>query len=63
LRDRTRTALGAKFNPKAFHNLILTNGMLPLTLVERVVDGYIGAQATAQMDLAARSGTSSSSPK
>jgi uncharacterized protein (DUF885 family) len=63
LRDRTRTALGAKFDAKAFHNLILTNGTLPLTLVERVVDGYIAAQTAPQRTVATRSGTSSSSSK
>jgi uncharacterized protein (DUF885 family) len=43
LRDRVRSVLGPKFDPTAYHNLVLTNGMLPLTLVEQVVDRYIAA--------------------
>ena len=41
LRHRAQTALGAKFDPKVLHSVILTSGTLPLTLVEQVVDRYI----------------------
>jgi uncharacterized protein (DUF885 family) len=41
LRDRARDALGEDFDIKAFHDQILGNGALPLTLLERVVDDWI----------------------
>jgi len=43
LRDRARTALGSKFDPKQYHNFVLMTGTLPLTLLEREVDRYISA--------------------
>jgi uncharacterized protein (DUF885 family) len=44
LRDRTRNALGSRFSVKAFHNLVLGLGTVPLNLLEREVDAYIKAQ-------------------
>ena len=44
LRDRARQALGPKFDIRQFHNLVLKNGSLPLSLLERVVDDYIHQQ-------------------
>lgn len=41
LRERARAELGAKFDIKAFHDQILGNGSLPLTLLEQVVDQWI----------------------
>ena len=41
LRDKMKKALGDKFTLKAFHNLILKNGSMPLSLLEKVVDRYI----------------------
>lgn len=43
LRQRAMDALGDRFDIKAFHNLILTNGAMPLQILERVVDDYIAA--------------------
>jgi uncharacterized protein (DUF885 family) len=37
LREEAKKAMGAKFSLKAYHNLVLGNGRLPLTLLERVV--------------------------
>lgn len=45
LREKVKTALSDNFDLKAFHNVILRNGALPLELLERVVDRYI-AEAT-----------------
>ena len=45
LRERARQALGPKFDLRAFHDLLLTGGDLPLALLERRVDAWIGAQA------------------
>ncbi len=37
LREQARKALGAKFSLKEFHNIVLSNGAIPLTLLERVI--------------------------
>ena len=44
LRDKARTALGSRFDPKVYHNAVLMTGTLPLTLLEAEVDRFI-AQA------------------
>jgi uncharacterized protein (DUF885 family) len=41
LREKAKKALGAKFNLRQFHNVVLKNGSVPLELLERVVDEYI----------------------
>jgi uncharacterized protein (DUF885 family) len=41
LRERARAALGSRFKLKDFHAVVLENGSLPLTLLERVVDEWI----------------------
>ncbi|NVJ98061.1 MAG: DUF885 domain-containing protein [Alphaproteobacteria bacterium] len=41
LRDKARTALGDRFDIKAFHDLVLTGGALPLTILEEQVDAFI----------------------
>jgi uncharacterized protein (DUF885 family) len=46
LRDRARAALGDKFSPQEFHNVVLRSGTVPLELLSREVDRYIaGANA------------------
>jgi len=46
LRERARKELGAKFDPRKFHDAILLSGSMPLTALENVVDIYIaGAKA------------------
>jgi uncharacterized protein (DUF885 family) len=47
LRDKARKALGSKFAIKEFHNVMLTNGALPLTLLEQLVDEYIARKQKA----------------
>lgn len=37
LREEAKKALGANFSLKAFHNVVLGNGVLPLTMLDRVV--------------------------
>jgi len=44
LRERAKAALGAKFNLKDFHAVVLENGAVPLTLLERVVNQWIDSQ-------------------
>ena len=41
LREKARQALGEKFDLRQFHNVILKNGAMPLSLLEQVVDRYI----------------------
>jgi uncharacterized protein (DUF885 family) len=41
LRERARQALGTRFNLRDFHAVVLENGSMPLTLLERVVDDWI----------------------
>ena len=41
LRDKARSALGSRFDPRQFHNRVLLTGSVPLTLLEHEVDAYI----------------------
>jgi uncharacterized protein (DUF885 family) len=41
MRQRAMDELGDKFDLKEFHRLLLSNGSMPLEVLERVVDGYI----------------------
>jgi len=44
LRDKARTALGAKFSLPAFHDLVLQSGSVPLDVLGEIVDGWIAGQ-------------------
>ena len=41
LRTKAQEALGDEFDIRRFHNVVLTNGSVPLTILERLVDEYI----------------------
>ena len=41
LRERSRRALGAAFDIREFHDVVLQNGSMPLEILEKVVDQYI----------------------
>ncbi len=41
LRERTRKTLGSKFDIKEFHDVMLKNGALPFTVLEKVLDRYV----------------------
>jgi len=41
LRNKAKNTLGNKFDIKAFHSVVLENGSLPLSILERQVDQYI----------------------
>jgi uncharacterized protein (DUF885 family) len=41
LRKRAQSELGTKFDQKKFHDVVLTNGALPLEILEELVNDYI----------------------
>ena len=45
LRERAKTKLGTKFDLRRFHDVVLSNGSLPMALLERVVDDWIAKQS------------------
>jgi uncharacterized protein (DUF885 family) len=46
LRERAKTELGPKFDIKAFHDVVLTGGSMPMALLEQRVDAWIAKQKT-----------------
>jgi uncharacterized protein (DUF885 family) len=44
LRERAKAKLGSKFDLRDFHDVVIGNGSMPLTVLERVVDEYIAAK-------------------
>jgi uncharacterized protein (DUF885 family) len=46
LRERAKAALGSRFNLKDFHAVVLENGGVPLTLLEKLVDDWISSTKT-----------------
>ena len=45
LRKRAEDKLGAKFDIKGFHDLLIASGSQPLSILERRVDDWIAARA------------------
>jgi len=48
LRAKATSALGSKFDLKAFHNAVLDNGPLPLSVLESQIDLWIAQQLVEQ---------------
>jgi uncharacterized protein (DUF885 family) len=45
LRQRAMDRLGPRFDLRRFHNVVLTHGALPLTLLDQVVNDWIEAES------------------
>jgi uncharacterized protein (DUF885 family) len=46
LRKRAETVLGAKFDLREFHDVVLKNGALPLEILEQQVNEYVARKKT-----------------
>jgi uncharacterized protein (DUF885 family) len=44
LRHKAETSLGAKFNVREFHDVVLRNGSIPLDILEEEVDAWIASK-------------------
>jgi uncharacterized protein (DUF885 family) len=47
LREKAKTELGAKFDIRDFHDVVLKNGAVPLPVLESLVNDYIAARKAA----------------
>jgi len=50
LRAKARAALGDKFDVRRFHNAVLDDGALPLTVLEARIDEFIARERTAKKE-------------
>ncbi len=47
LRERAKTALGSTFDIREFHDEVVKNGGMPLTVLARVIDAYVARKKAA----------------
>ncbi len=50
LRHRTEEALGDNFDLREFHDILLANGALPLSMLENVIDRFVAMKSAEQSD-------------
>jgi uncharacterized protein (DUF885 family) len=62
LRERTELALAAKFNEKAYHDFILSQGLLPLNLMAKAIqEEFVPKYSSEQIGASSHSSTGSNS--
>jgi uncharacterized protein (DUF885 family) len=44
LRDRAKNTMGDKFNLKQFHSIVLDQGIVPLFVLENLIEDWIEAE-------------------
>jgi hypothetical protein len=55
LRDQVEKAMGSRFNPKAYHDFVLAQGLLPPHLLKKVVfEDFVGQSSASQVRSASR---------
>jgi len=47
LREKAKKQLGDRFDIRQFHEVVLTNGAVPLDVLEKLVDRWIKAKSGA----------------
>jgi uncharacterized protein (DUF885 family) len=46
LRDRAKNTMGDKFNLKQFHSIVLDQGIVPLFVLENLIEDWIEAETS-----------------
>jgi len=44
LREKAKESMGADFDIREFHDVVLSNGSVPLSILEELIDGYIASK-------------------
>jgi uncharacterized protein (DUF885 family) len=46
LREKAKKQLGAKFDLRQFHEVVLTNGAVPLDILEELVNAWVKSKSS-----------------